>query len=92
MAGAGLPTGAHWLLERTMDKPLWVERTKPANPSKLGVFLACKLRYFFETERPVLKILGDHPSALLCPLASNVACALIDLHALHIGTGLSTRP
>ena len=48
-----------------MDKPLWVERTKPANPSKLGVFLACRLRYVFETERPVLKRIGDHPSALM---------------------------
>lgn len=65
MAGAGLPTGARWPLGRTMDKPLWVERTKPANPSKLGVFLACRLRYVFETERPVLKRIGDHPSALL---------------------------
>lgn len=48
-----------------MDKPLWVERTKPANPSKLGIFLACRLRYVLETERPVLKRLGDHPSALM---------------------------
>lgn len=48
-----------------MDKSLWVERTKPANPSKLGIFLACRLRYVFETERPVSKRIGDHPSALL---------------------------
>lgn len=48
-----------------MDKTLCLERTKPANPSKLGVFLACRLRYVFETERPVTKIVGEHPSALL---------------------------
>lgn len=48
-----------------MDKPFLVERTKPASPSKLGVFLECRLRYFFETERPVWKKIGDHPSALL---------------------------
>lgn len=48
-----------------MAKPLWVERTKPANPSKLGIFLACRLRYVFETERPASIIVGDHPSALL---------------------------
>jgi PD-(D/E)XK nuclease superfamily len=48
-----------------MHKPLWVERTKPAIPSKLGVFLACKLRYVLETERPALKRIGEHPSALL---------------------------
>ena len=48
-----------------MDNPLGVERTKPANPSKLGVFLACRLRYVFETERQILKRIGDHPSALL---------------------------
>lgn len=48
-----------------MDKPLSVERTKPAHPSKLGIFLACRLRYVFETERPASIIVGDHPSALL---------------------------
>ena len=48
-----------------MAEPLWVERTKPANPSKLGIFLACRLRYVFETERPVSKRIGDHPTALL---------------------------
>lgn len=48
-----------------MDKPLRVERTKPASPSKLGVFVACRLRYVFETERLALKRIGDHPSALM---------------------------
>lgn len=48
-----------------MDKTLCVERTKPASPSKLGVFMACRLRYVFETERPALKRIGDHPSALI---------------------------
>lgn len=48
-----------------MDKTLCVERTKPASPSKLGVFMACRLRYVFETERPALKRIGDHPSALM---------------------------
>lgn len=48
-----------------MDKPLCVERTKPASPSKLGVFVECRLRYVFETERPALKRIGDHPSALM---------------------------
>ena len=48
-----------------MHKLLCVERTKPANPSKLGIFLACRLRYIFETERPASKIIGNHPSALL---------------------------
>lgn len=62
---AGFPTGAHWSLGAAMHEPLWIERTKPAIPSKLGVFLACRLRYVFETEQPALKRIGDHPSTLL---------------------------
>lgn len=48
-----------------MDKPFWVERTKPASPSKLGVFMVCRLRYVFDTEQPVSLRVGEHPSALL---------------------------
>lgn len=29
-----------------------LERTQPIRPSKIGLFLACPLRYVFETERP----------------------------------------
>lgn len=60
-----------------MSEPLLVERTKPANPSKLGVFLACKLRYVFETERPAIKRVGDHPSALLGTAVHDAAEVLL---------------
>lgn len=42
-----------------------LQRTKPANPSKLGIFLACPLRYLLETERPAIDRVGDHPTAFL---------------------------
>lgn len=57
----------------SMVKPLWVERTQPVNPSKLGIFLVCPLRYVFETERLNSKKIGDHPSALLGTAVHNAA-------------------
>lgn len=59
-----------------MDKSLYVERTKPANPSKLGIFLACRLRYVFETERPASTVVGEHPSALLGTAVHHAATLL----------------
>lgn len=40
-----------------------IARTRPANPSRLGTFLACPLRYLLETERSGMDRVGDHPAA-----------------------------
>jgi hypothetical protein len=58
------------------DKSLYVERTKPLNPSKLGIFLGCHLRYLYETERPATLVVGENPSALI-GTATHSAAVLI---------------
>ncbi|EKN6393076.1 PD-(D/E)XK nuclease family protein [Yersinia enterocolitica] len=42
-----------------------ITRTRPALPSKLGVFVACPLRYLLESEQHTLQCLPLHPRTIL---------------------------
>lgn len=42
-----------------------IARTRPALPSKLGVFVACPLRYLLESERYTLQCIPLHPKTIL---------------------------
>lgn len=53
-----------------------ITRTRPALPSKLGVFVACPLRYLLESEQHTLQCLPLHPRTILGSVVHRLANTL----------------